>query len=253
METSRYNPLALYGLRIDGDHLLMGYVKPRLYGQTPVFSYAETPEPLLLPYQDQLRYIASYTGFGAAAVQQSLQVTSVVFQAITGRSMDDYGRFIYMPNNDFKYIEDLVKKRNPLLRSLDGVNIQGRIINRRISDKRIFQLNFHELGHSLYPPTDSYSDEVRAYYFQLLCSRKLEEEAHKLNIDLCLLESFSSDNDFASDAHARAFRTAQHLYWMQRIYDGVVKNQPEKEALLRSLLDLIKQPSIHIPQIDVQW
>ncbi|MBI2473657.1 hypothetical protein HYV70_03845 [Candidatus Uhrbacteria bacterium] len=236
-----------YGIEFLRDGSISGPKKPRRYGKTPEFIFEDHIHSALETQKTFLRRCFEEPFSVVEHKDAILDIVDKIIQEIIGESFRNFANIIILSSDDF---EEFAKKMSPKLKQTRGVegdfqgmNLGGLIIMQDTGGNNCFPLLFHEIGHTLYPDEqDTYIDELRAMYFQILCTKKLEKELEKIKINMSYSDDYYKDLPLPSDDHRRAFQDARILFIYQSFYDEIVKDNARAEKLEKELLEKIKQP-----------
>lgn len=236
IEGAANNSFSKYGIEFLADGTIHGPKRPSLYSQTPQFNYEKPSASLLEEHKD---WLIKHMGKEFSVLDEQdavLSVTDKVFSSIAGKTFSEFARVIIMSHEDFSHF----KEKMQLLRGMEdfnAINLGGLVIAEDTKGDSFFPLAFHELGHNLYSDEkDKYVDELRAYYFQLLCVDQFQRELKKLGLQISYpeAEGYYDGYAFPSDEHKEAYRQATLLF---RANGTQVMDTPE----MQNVLSLVKQ------------
>lgn len=236
-----------YGIEILENGFINGPKKPSLNGRTPELSFENSIEAVLDSNREFL-YEYFLHPFSVAEHQTVvLEVVDKIFREITGKSFKDFSNIIIMSKDDFIDFKNLVaapglKEQRGIQGDFHGISLGGLLILQDTGGNSCFPLLFHELGHNLYPDEhNNYTDEFRAFYFQILCTKKLEQELKKIGIEASYPDDHYEGLPLPTEDHRKAFMGARVLFIYQTQYEMVVKGSSRAEAMMDEFLEIVKQ------------
>lgn len=237
-----------YGIEFLEDGSIHGPKRPEQFGKTPEFSFREDGQQLL---EAEKTFLSEHFGetFSTLEYQDDvLRIVDTIFKNITGRLFRDFSNVIIMAPDDFEEYARItapkLKEDRNVLGDFHGMNLGGLIIIRDTGGSNCFPLLFHELGHAMYPNEhDNYLDELRAMYFQILCTKKLEKELKKIGVEMSYPDDYYKDSLLPTEDHRNAFDDARTLFMFQENFNLFVKNKGDNVRLQQELLGKIKQAS----------
>lgn len=234
------NPFAKYGLEITEDNLVLGPVRPALYSHTPIFSLESRRNCDLTNTQTFLEKCFNGKFSIEEDRQQLISLLDNIFIAVTNRLLNEYVQFIFMNKEDFHNFRLKVRGNVDQGKLYDAINLGGLVVvGAEMGDDRILPLLFHEIGHSLYPPeNDNFIDELRAYYFQIICTKLFENQLQMIGMPMSYSEH--EDSMFPSEIHKQAYKSARALYGYNMMQEKEYDDSPYSRRM-RNLQFLVKQ------------
>lgn len=237
-----------YRIEFLKDGSIRGPKRPEQFGKTPEFIFKEDEQVIL---EAEKTFLSEHFGKAFPTSEHRDEVLTIVdkvFQSVTGKFFKDFSNIIIMTPDDFEEYARItapkLKEDRGISDDFHGINLGGLIIIRDTGGSNCFPLLFHELGHAMYPNEhENYLDELRAMYFQILCTKKLEKELEKIGIKMSFPDDYYKDFPLPTEDHRKAFDDARVLYMFQTNYDLFVKGKANNEKLQNDLLDKIKQTS----------
>ncbi len=245
-ETALSSRFHKYGIEILENGSINGPKRPPLNGSTPNLTFENSKE-IVLELDKDFLYEYFLRPFSAAEHQTAvLEVVDKVFREITGKSFKDFSNIIIMSKDDFIDFKNLaapgLKQQRGIQGDFHGISLGGLIILQDTGGSNCFPLLFHELGHNLYlDENNNYIDEFRAFYFQILCTKKLERELKKIGIEATYPDDYYEGLPLPTEDHRKAFMGARALFLFQTEYEMVVKDSPNAEVRMDELLGIVKQ------------
>lgn len=235
-----------YEIEFLADGSIRGPKRPEQFGKTPEFSFEVDDQKIL---EAEKTFLSEHFGEAFSTLEHQNEVLIIVnkiFQKITGRSFRDFSNIIIMSPDDFEEYARItapkLKKDRGIEENFHGINLGGLIIIRDTGGSNCFPLLFHELGHAMYPNEhENYLDELRAMYFQILCTKKLEKELEKIGIKMSFPDDYYKDLPLPTEDHRKAFEDARVLFMFQTNYDLFIKDKEDNMKMQKELLDKIKQ------------
>lgn len=231
-----------YGLKLLPDGTFDGPRRPKLYSMTPVLRYESSRAlPGVLKLNEAERIfgeigpIVSWPG--------ALSIVAEIFEGIVGTKMGDFVKFVMFSRDDFRIFFEAVRPDMKSTRGVDGtfsaLNLGGVVVIADTERSGFFPLALHEAGHCLYPDeNDLYVDEFRAYFFQIVGTKVLENALGQIGVHV-----FYPDNtEFPSEKHGFAYRDAKILVGYLTYYDETVRGSDRAEQQLKRFLSIVRQP-----------
>lgn len=234
-----------YNLKLLENGIIEGPEKPKYQSETPEFNYDRTGQIISEHDRSFLKEIFTKEFSVSEYRREVLGVVNSIFKKIAGRHYSNYANIIIMDKDDFMAAKSVFKP-NMEERGVGGdynaINLGGLVICEDTGGDNCFPLLLHELGHNLYPDEkDTYKDELRAMYFQVVGTKLLEKEFERIGIKGYFPENNGEKTSFPSEEHRQAFKDAKLLYLYQSCYDEIVKGSDEKEKVQNELLEIVKQ------------
>gem|GEM_PF-2521231 len=78
-------------------------------------------------------------------------------------------------------------------------------------------------------------------YFQIVCTKKLEQELAKIGIQATYPDNYYEETDLPSHEHKKAYDDARLLYNFQKRNGMGGKDNPRAEKMLCEFLEIVKQ------------
>lgn len=248
------NPFAKYGFAFTPDNrYIVGMKKPPLYSKTPVISIEEEDNvSLLTTNRDFLQQCFPGTErvYIQEDKQQILDVVSKIFTFITKQRLGDYANVIFMDQETWAKFQEKVDHSTNADegKNYHGIHLSGLIVMNAeaASINVLFPLLFHELGHSLYPPShESFIDEIRALFFGLICENVFEAQLNKLGFPY----HYPEYDNLPSMDHKKAYSSAKNLYNYLQLNRSFQRHglkqltsiQDDSGYTMEQLLDIVKQ------------
>lgn len=234
-----------YDIEVLEDGSINGPKRPEQYAKTPKFTYKDTSEIVLGNEKDSLSEYFEKPFSVCENQKVVLTVVDKIVKEIVGKSFKDFANIIIMSEDDFLKLRKMITKET-MSRGIEGdyhgINLGGLIISQDTNGNNCFPLLFHEIGHNMYPDEhDNYLDEFRAMYFQILCTKKLENELSKIGINTSYPDDYYKEIPLPTDEHRKAYEDARALFTYQLHYDAVVKGSERAESLENKFLEIVKQ------------
>lgn len=239
--------LLKYGISVCEDLSINWPKIPELqWTSTPVFDYSRDNEPILWTHKDFLRKMFLENDYTSVYEERHsiLAIVDTIFKRIIWKSFKEYTNLIVMTPQDF----DVFRKtqHNEMINrwvvwEFHWINLAGLILVEDSGWTNCFPLIFHELWHSLYENSeDSFLNEFRWMYFQILCTELLCLELLKLWIKA----SYPDDNpniEWLSSFHKNAFLEAKVLHFQQSVHDLIVGQDPKAQEKQDKYLEMIRE------------
>lgn len=234
-----------YNLKLLDNGVIEGPEKPKYQSETPEFNYDKTGDVISENDGKFLKDVIRKEFSVSEYRREVLSVVNSIFKKITGKHYSNYANIIIMDKDDFAVAKGVFKP-NIEERGVGGdynaINLGGLVICEDTGGDNCFSLLFHELGHNLYPDEgDTYKDELRAMYFQIVGTKLLEKELERIGTNSFFPEYSEEKTPFPSKEHLQAYLDAKLLYLYQLYYDEVVKGDEKKEKIQNGLLEIVKQ------------
>jgi len=235
-----------YGIEILEDGSINGPKRPALYTHTPTLKFENSKQRILESENFFFDKHFLYPFSTAEHQATVLEIVDKIFQEITGKSYKEFSNIVIMSEEDFQEYKSLITSRQKQERRIQGdfhgINLGGLIIMQDTGGNNCFPLLFHELGHALYPDeNNNYIDELRAMYFQILCTKKLDQELKKIGINSSYPDNYYEGLPLPTEEHRKAFADARALFVYQTQYEMVVKDNPRAEKMMDEFLGIVKQ------------
>lgn len=238
--------LKKYGIKFLEDGSIFGPTRPKEFGKTPEFLFKETEKKLL---DDEKVFLKKhFTGEFSTVEYQSdvLRVTDAIVREIIGKSFHEFTNIIFMSKEDFteyaKVTAPHLAKKWKITGDFHGISLGGLVLMQDTGGSNCFPFLFHEIGHALYEVHENnYLNELRAFYFSILCIKKLEKELKKIGVGAYYADDYYKDWQLPSLDHKKACADARTLFAFQTHYDILVQGKDENEKTEQELLKKVKQ------------
>lgn len=235
-----------YGIDLSEDGLILGREKPEQFGKTPEFMFRDSGQNIL---EAEKPFLTERFGkaFSVYEHQESvMRIVDSVVQDITGSPFKNFTDIVIVSQNDFKEYARAaaprLKTSRGILGDFHGINLGGLVIVQDVGGDNCFPLLFHEIGHNMYPNEGlNYLDELRAMYFQILCTKKLEAELVKIGLNFSYPDDYYKEYPLPTKEHEKAFEDARVLFIYQSQYEAVVKGSERAEKREQELLKKVNQ------------
>ena len=234
------NRFEKYGISFLSERRLHWPKRPSHYGNTPEFKYEKWERSVLKRYSSFLleHYMDDFLIIDHR--KAVLWIIDSIVKEVIGRSYSDFVNIIIMEKDDFikcKQIMNNHMKSYGITGDYDWIALNGLLIIPETAWNNCFPLLFHEIGHNLYhPDDDKYIDELRAMYFEIMCTKKFEHELRKIWINV----TYPDNDNYPSEHHRVARWDAKELFEMQ-LFHNIVTLDKNKQKLRKELLLKVKQ------------
>lgn len=234
------NPFAKYGLEFKTDVIIHGPKRPPLYSKTPTISL-ESGNIDLSSHKAFLERVFHGGKFSIADEREELMgVVGKIFTSATNKRLSDYANFIFMDRQHWDKFKSKIQGNIDEGGNFDAINLGGLIVIGAEGDDKMLPLLFHEVGHSLYTPTnDRFTDELCAYYFQRLSTEVFHEQLKKIGLHYSYPD-YDEDDMFPSKVHKDAYQSAATLYIYQSLPELQEQDNSGFSQRMQALLSLIK-------------
>ncbi len=236
-----------YEIWFEGNGILHGPTRPPHNGETPIFNQEASKETLFEADKDEVKNFMENRITAHEAQELVLKIVNKIVKQITGNAVENSAHLFIMSKDEFNYIKSKAKMEQAAngetMGEFHGIHFGGGLIILEGSkESSAIPLAFHEVGHSFYPPEgDTFKDEFRAMYFQIIATKLLDIELEKVGINAQYGNSYDTTIQ-PTTAHKEAWDKARTLDTYITLYDDVVKGNADAENQYTELYPLINQP-----------